>query len=213
MAFDTQIFRSLEGKLALLALGLGLLAVFGSPTSNQEVTLNTRELAAIVENEVDHVTVQELADWLIQGAADIRLIDLGPADEYAEYHIPGAENVQLTGLLDYPLYRNERIILYSGAGIHSAQAWFLLKAHDYQGAYILLGGIESWKDEVLFPKAPENPTEEQLLAFRRRNVGEKGAPGPAWVAADVPGAPAGSSWDVRDVYGDGTRVVFVPFVH
>lgn len=163
----TRIFRSLEGRLAGVALLLGLVAAFGSPSDSATVTIDTRELAAIVETEVDHVTVQELADWIIQDVGDVRLIDLGPPDEYAEYHIPGAENVQLTELLDYPLYRNERIILYSGGGIHSAQAWFLLKAHGFHGAYILLGGIESWKDEILFPEAPENPMPDALNDFRR----------------------------------------------
>lgn len=57
------------------------------------------------------------------------------------------------------------------------------------------------------------PRVQQLLAFRRRTTGESGPAGRAWAEVDIPDAPAGSTWDVRDVYGDGTRVVFVPFVH
>ena len=159
--------RSLEGRLAAFALLLGAVAVLGTLQSSETVTLNPRELAAIVESEVDHVTVQELADWIIQDIADVRILDLRPATDYAEYYIPGAENVTLTQLLDYPLYRNERIVLYSGGGIHSAQAWFLLRAHGYQGVYILLGGLNSWKDEVLFPSPPTDPTPERLADFSR----------------------------------------------
>jgi rhodanese-related sulfurtransferase len=43
-------------------------------------------------------------------------------------HIPTAELVELRDLHDYPLYHNEKIVLYSDGGIHSAQAWFLLRA-------------------------------------------------------------------------------------
>lgn len=160
--------HSLEARLAALALALGILALFGSPQSGDTVTINSREMASLVESEVDHVTVQELADWIIQGRGDMRLLDLRPAEEYAGYHVPGAENVLLTDLLDYPLYRNERIVLYSGGGIHSAQAWFLLQAHGFRGSYILLGGLDAWKDEILFPILPNDDT--PAAATERRRV-------------------------------------------
>jgi 3-mercaptopyruvate sulfurtransferase SseA len=70
-------------------------------------------------------------------------------------------------LPEYPLLRNERIVLYSDGGIHSAQAWFLLKAEGYYGVYMLLGGLDAWKDEVLFPSLPADPSPEELEQFER----------------------------------------------
>lgn len=168
--FDILMPRSLEARLATLAFILGTLALFGSPQGGETVTLNSRELAAIVESEVDHFTVRELADWLLQGRSDLRLLDLRGPEDYAEYHVPGAENVALTSLIDYPLYRNEKIVLYSNGGIHSAQAWFLLKAHGFDGSYILLGGLKAWKDEILFPEAPINATSAELEEFKRASA-------------------------------------------
>lgn len=158
---------TLRTRLAALALALGLLAVAGEPYGGGAVTLDVRELAAIVEGEVDHVTVDELADWIVQGRDDYRLLDVREKSAYAEYHIPTAESVQLTGLADYPLYRNEKIVLYSDGGIHSAQAWFLLKARGYGGVYILLYGLEEWKDRILFPAAPPQASPDQLAEFQR----------------------------------------------
>lgn len=162
--------RSLEARLASLALVLGVIALFGAPRGGETVTINSRELAAIVETEVDHVTVQELSDWIIDGRGEMRLIDLRSPEDYADYRIPGAENVALTSLIEYPLYRNEKIVLYSGGGLHSAQAWFLLQAHGFQGTYILLGGLEAWKDEILFPALPANATADQLAEFHRTSA-------------------------------------------
>jgi rhodanese-related sulfurtransferase len=162
--------RSLGARLAAVALVLGVGALFGAPRDSGTVTINSRELAAIVESEVDHVTAPELADWIVQSRTDMRILDLRAANEYAEYHIPGAENVLLTNLVDYPLYRNEKIVLYSGGGIHSAQAWFLLQAHGFRGSYILLGGLDAWKDEILFPTVPANPTPAQLAEFQRASA-------------------------------------------
>jgi rhodanese-related sulfurtransferase len=158
---------TLKSRLAVLALALGLVAPLGSPRDGGRVTLNAAELAAIVESEVDHVTVDELAGWIIQGRNDYRLLDVrGPAS-YAEYHIPTAESVQLTDLADYPLFRNEKIVLYSDGGTHSAQGWFLLKARGYGGAYILLYGLEEWKEHILFPSLAPTASLREVAAFER----------------------------------------------
>jgi len=153
-------------RLGLLVCLLGLIAAFaGSPYSGARIALDTVELAGIVEREVDHVLAADLADWIIQGKMDYRLIDLRSEEEFNQYHIPGAENVPLSGLPDYGLQRNEKIILYSGGGIHSAQAWFLLKADGYKAAYMLLGGLDEWKDQVLFPFIPAEPEAEQRASI------------------------------------------------
>jgi len=163
----------IDQKLAFLALVLGFLALLGSPSPGGAVTINTRELADIVESEVDHVTVEELADWIIQGRSDYRLLDVRDPKSYAAYHIPTAESVELRNLSDYPLYRNEKIVLYSGGGIHSAQAWFLLRAEGFAGSYILLGGLNAWKEDILFPELPADATPDEVASFaRRRTVSE-----------------------------------------
>ncbi|MCX8009994.1 MAG: rhodanese-like domain-containing protein [Ignavibacteria bacterium] len=159
---------SLNKKLALIAFILGVLALIaGSPYDKSKVTVDTQELAMIVDKEVDHVSVYELADWLIQGNSDFRLIDLRSEKEFNEYHIPSAENIPVAELPKSNLTRNEKIILYSEGGIHSAQAWFLLKAKDYKAVYILLGGLDEWKDKILFPKISSNATPAELAEFEK----------------------------------------------
>jgi rhodanese-related sulfurtransferase len=153
--------------LAIVALVLGAFAVLGNPYQGSVVSINTQELATIVESKVDHVTVEELASWIIQGDTEYRLVDVREEVDFAEYHIPSAENVLITDLADYPLYRNEKIVLYSDGGIHSAQAWFLLKAKGYHGAYILFDGLNAWKDEILFPSLPADATPEEQASFER----------------------------------------------
>lgn len=153
--------------LALVALVLGALAIPGNPYQGEVVRLNTRELATIVEGEVDHVTAEELANWIIQGNTEYRLIDLRESAAFAEYHIPTAEHVPIARLVGYPLLRNEKIVLYSDGGIHSAQAWMLLRAQRFQGVYMLLGGLDSWTEEVLFPGLPADADPQQTADFER----------------------------------------------
>ena len=158
---------TLNQKLAAVALALGALALLSQPHRGPFVKLDARELALVVEQEVDHVTPAELATWIVEGRSDYRLIDLRTADEFAAYHIPTAENAQLTELADYPLLRNEKIVLYSEGGIHSAQAWLLLRAQGYEGVYTVLGGLDGWKDEVLFPVLPVDAGPRERARFER----------------------------------------------
>lgn len=174
--------------LILFALGLGAL-VIGNPSSGAVVTVDTRELGRIVQTEIDHVAPEVLADWIIQGKSDFRLIDLRSEEEYAQYHIPGAENVPPATLADYGLLRNEKIVLYSDGGIHSAQAWFLLKAMGYHGVYMLRGGLDEWNEKVLFPQIPPSPTAEQSAAFEKMKEVSRffgGTPASGTASAETP---------------------------
>jgi rhodanese-related sulfurtransferase len=159
---------SLNHKLALIAIALGFVGLFaGSPYRGSKAGIDAKELALIVGKELDHVKADELADWIIQNRSDFRLLDLRGEKEFTEYHIPNSENVELASLEHYPLQRNEKIVLYSEGGIHSAQAWFLLRAKGFKGVYILSGGLDEWNDKILFPKIPEKPTADQLKTFGR----------------------------------------------
>jgi len=159
---------STNAKLGLLLVTLGFAGLFlGDPYDRAAATIDTAELAEIVQREVDHVSPEQLADWIIRGGADYRIIDLRSPADFEQYHIPGAENVPITGLADHGLLRNEKIVLYSEGGIHSAQAWFLLRAKQYAGVYILRGGLQEWKDSVLFPSLPADATPAQRVTFAK----------------------------------------------
>lgn len=159
---------SLNQKLAALLLLLGFIAVFlGDPYHQAKASVDAQELALIVEKQVDHISAEELADWIIQGRADYRLVDLRSETEYAAYHIPTAENITLTELPNADLLRNEKIVLYSEGGIHSAQAWFLLRAKGYKAVYMLFGGLDEWQDKILFPVIPENLTSDEAAKYEK----------------------------------------------
>jgi rhodanese-related sulfurtransferase len=183
---------TIKQKLALSAMALGFLAMFaGNPYEKATADVNIKELSIIIERQADHITVDELAEWIIKGKSDYRLVDLNEAAEYEEYHIPSAENITLTGLNKADILRNEKIILYSNGGIHAAQAWMLMKAKGYKGVYTLLGGLEEWKQSILFPSHPESDTPEDSLLFEKKKEISKyfgGEPQSGSVAAEVKSA-------------------------
>ena len=194
---------SLNQKLAAVALALGALAIFSQPHRGPFVRLDARELAMIVEKEVDHVTPSELATWIVEGRTDYRLLDLRSEQEFAEYHIPTAENVPVSALPEFPLLPTEKVVVYSQGGIHAAQAWLLLRAQGHVPAYTVLGGLDGWKDEVLFPVTPADAGAQELARFERQAsvarffggqpraaADSTDAASPSLATAAVPGAPA-----------------------
>jgi rhodanese-related sulfurtransferase len=147
---------TLNQKLAAAALLLGAAALFASPYPGTRVTLDAKELALIVGTEADHVEATELAAWIIESRADYRLIDLRTPAEFEQYHIPTAVNIPMNVLTESGLGRQEKLVLYSEGGIHSAQAWMLLRAQGYTSVSMLKGGLDAWKDQVVFPVLADN---------------------------------------------------------
>ena len=188
---------TMNQRMAAIAMILGVFALFaGDPYRGRIATIDAKELALVVHNEVDHITPANVADWIIAGRADYRLVDMRKAEEYATYHIPGAENISLAELTDDRFLRDEKIVLYSDRGIHAAQGWFLMRSQDFRGAYILLGGLEAWKNEVLFPSLPATATDAEQIDFAKKRevsayfggsprTGGANASGQAFVAPNI----------------------------
>lgn len=155
--------------LMAFLLVMGFVAIFvGNPYRGSKALIDTKELAMIVGNKTDHVEATDLAERIIQGNINFTLIDLRDESEYNTYHIPTAINMEMAAIDFDVLPRNETIILYSGGGIHSAQAWFFFKARGYSSVYMIFDGLNAWMDEVLYPGKPEELEADALAEFEKR---------------------------------------------
>ncbi len=156
-------------RVGILAIILGFIAIFaGNPYDKSTTHVNVKELSTISVKDDHSIKADDLADWIIKGTYDYRLVDLRNPEIYSVYNIPGAENIPIRNLIESDLMRNEKIILYSDDETVAAQAWFILKADKFKSVYILEGGLTSWKDLVLFPKLPAEPTKDQLVLFAKK---------------------------------------------
>jgi len=159
---------SISKKLALLAGFLAVLAlVIGNSGNKNKINVNAKELALSTIKDQDKISTMTLAGWIIKEKLDFTLVDLRTEKEYAEYTIPGSINVRMEDLLNSDLKRNQKILLYGTDDISSAQAWFILKSSDYKGVYILSGGYNSWKNEILYPKRSANLSPEDSIKFEK----------------------------------------------
>ena len=159
---------SLKIKLALIAVTLGVVALFaGDPYGGITIKVNEKDIALSTVGSADKVFVTELADWIIKDKSDFELIDLRSDEKFNEYSIPNAQCIPLVQLSASELQRNQKIIFYSDDEVASSQAWFILKSKGYKGVYMLDGGLDAWKEKILFPKAPLNGSKDDLANFEK----------------------------------------------
>ncbi|MBU0754753.1 MAG: YeeE/YedE family protein, partial [Planctomycetes bacterium] len=59
---------------------------------SRETALFEQSLLAAVDEAVDHIEPEELADRMMQGYGDLLVVDVRPAAEYARFHLRGAIN-------------------------------------------------------------------------------------------------------------------------
>ena len=157
MTGSTRRSPRAERALAIAAIVAGGLAVIaGTPSRGTRGNVDVDRLARIVEQEEDHVTAVELARWIRDDKAGLRVLDVRSDSEYAELHIPGAVRVALGEIARMPLDSTATYVLYSEGGTHAAQAWFLLKARGVEHAFFLRGGLYEWLEQVMSPRVTAN---------------------------------------------------------
>jgi len=162
---------SLNQKLGLIAILLGLIAlVAGNPFDSNEVKVNIKDIALSTVKNSDKIKPETLAEWLIEGKSDFVLIDLRNPEEFEKYTLPEAENIPLVTLPEAELYRNQKLILFADDNLRAAQGWYILKSKGFKNVYILDGGLEGWKNNVLFPRFSSNPTKEELSQFEKKKA-------------------------------------------
>lgn len=103
---------------------------------------------------VEDLSPAEVAS-LIEGA-NARLIDVRTKEEFAQSHIPGAENIVLSEFDPAAVIASDDrpIVLYCRSGRRSAQALALLEAAGIGGAAHLEGGILAWQRAGYAVKTP-----------------------------------------------------------
>ena len=153
---------------AAVALTLGILAALvGSPTTARNGNVDVASLARAVEHEDDHVTGVELAEWIRDRRAGLRVIDVRSSAEFDAYHIPGAERISLADLARTRFDRDAPIVLYSEGGAHAAQAWVFLRALGHRNVWFLRGGLYEWLDQVMSPTLPDSASAADRAAYAR----------------------------------------------
>lgn len=111
--------------------------------------LGLHATTACSQQHAGDLTVSEFAEFI--NAADVQVLDVRTAEEFAEEHLAGALNIDVKkdSFMDEvkkALEKNKKVAVYCRSGRRSANACNLLTKEGYS-AVNLLGGIMKWKEE------------------------------------------------------------------
>ncbi len=105
-------------------------------------------------SSVSDVAPLDLARWIHDRRAGLRVIEVSDQVDTMLYQIPGAIHLASTDVDTLSFSPDETIVLYSKATTLSSDALTRLQRRGAIGARQLRGGLSAWEQEVLSPVIP-----------------------------------------------------------
>lgn len=136
----------------------------------------------------DRISPDDLRRMMMDLPNSFDLVDLRPAEHFADYHLPGAKNVHVVDLLDDPTHLAGAgpLVLVCRDGSLSAMAGAILSQKTKRIVKVLHGGLEAYWNGVAAPGRSASPSGPPSSAAPGAPVLPQAAP----VAPAAPAAPA-----------------------
>jgi len=161
--------------LVLVVLGAGLFYFQGKPHVKE---VQPKALLNDINENTRYVSVDELAERLIDGDPSVQLIDVRDPYDFMDFALPGAENMPLPEML-YEEYiqlldaYGKDFIFYSNGDIQANQAWTIAHRMEYKNLYVLKGGLNCWFETIIQPKAPAESEPQEAIDLYQFRLGAR----------------------------------------
>lgn len=155
-----------QHALAAIALVLGSSAAIArvpSPENTARDGSSSRS-ASLGANQVSAV---QLAQWIRDTKAGLRVVDIRDSIQFDELHIAGAERIDVASLAGSRFSPDETIVVYSDVEADAARAQTILTDRGHPRPLVLHGGISEWIDDILNPTLASNATDSARKEFER----------------------------------------------
>jgi len=176
--------KSMEIRLntiLLIAMAAMLTACGRAPEPGAQVSF--MDVAQAAARQEDRVSVEELAEWLIEERKDFVLVDVRPHDDYMKAKIHEARNIPLAELVSSEsiaaLPTDRKVVVYSNGSENAAKAATMLRLAGLD-AHLVTGGYNAWHDRILNPDIPAEELDGETLqvsaqrAYACYFVGDRG---------------------------------------
>ena len=165
-------------KYSLLAAILVLLGfVLLILPAKEQLSETNPEVLQYELGEVTHfISVDKVAERIINQDPTLLLIDVRMADDYLKYSLPGAENIPLEDILnpdwaDLLGQIDRDIVFYSNADVYAEQAWMFARRKGYKKLFVMQGGLNNWFGTIIKPIEPtETSSAKDIEAYRFRKA-------------------------------------------
>ena len=180
-------------SIIFLSLGFIMAAIPNSKTLHFKVS--AKQMIEEFQGRAQFISPDEIADMIISEDPVLQLIDLRTAEEYQEFHLPGAFNIPFSDLLkdDYRFIIDQDFkinVFYSNGSVTANEAWMITRQLGYSNNYVMEGGLNYWAETIMNPDRPDitSPNEEIARYNFRKGAGAAlggGISGPSGTAPEV----------------------------
>lgn len=147
--------------------------MFGSTNRALAATAAIFALGALFAGDVqrtvpadDQVSPVQLATWIRDRNAALRIIDVRDSASFREYQIPTAENIAAADVARTAFRPDQLVVLYS-LDEDPVREWAALKKRGLN-AKVLTGGLGGWLGDIMQPVLPPNATAEQTQLYQKK---------------------------------------------
>ena len=164
--------------LSVVLICFGLVAAILPQKKNSSVELDARQLLNEIQLENHMISIDEMANALINNDPEYQLIDLRSEAEYNQYNLPGSINIPFDKLFDeqWAPYIDQiamKNVFYSNGTTFSGQACMLTRQRGIKNNYILKGGLNNWFATIIEPREPEATMGEEAIFQYQARLGAK----------------------------------------
>jgi len=140
-------------SLNAMLLSIVVVSIAACGMSN-ESDFSLTDIAQAAARQDDRESVEDLANWLIEGRGDFKLIDVRMPEDFASGSIADAENIPIAQIVTQDvlmrLPTDRMVIVYSNGSENAAKAAVLLRLSGID-AHLLTGGYNAWHQRILNP--------------------------------------------------------------
>ena len=145
---------------------------------NSSTELDAQQLLNEIQLENHVISVDEMANAIINNDPMYQLIDVRTEADYKAYSLPGAINIPFDSLFSdtWTPYIDQiarKNVFYSNGTTLASQAWMLTKQKGYKNNYILKGGLNNWYATILNPEEPASTDGEEAFFNYQARLGMK----------------------------------------
>ena len=164
--------------LSVVLVCLGLVAAILPQKQNSSIELDAQQLLNEIQLENYVISVDEMANALINNDPEYQLIDVRPEVDYKAYNLPGSLNIPFDSLFSatWAPYIDQiarKNVFYSNGTTLASQAWMLTRQKGYKNNYILRGGLNNWYATIIEPKEPASTEGEEAFFNYETRLGMK----------------------------------------
>ena len=153
-----------RNTILLIAMAAALAACGQRPEAGPGVSFT--DVAQSAARGEDRVSVEQLAEWLIEERGDFVLIDVRSQDEHAQATIRDARNIPLAELVTSEtiasLPADRKVVVYSNGSENAAKAVTMLRLAGLD-AHLVTGGYNAWHQRILNPDIPAEELDGESL--------------------------------------------------